>query len=126
MIDFWKLARGLLLIFAVYIVGMQINSHILPWVPGSIIGMLLMFTLLMIFGEKLSVWLQDAAKLLIKYMPLFFVPVTVGIIQYENLASVFGVFFFGLMMVSSLLMIFLVSVVLDQVEAKKEKAVSWD
>ncbi|WP_088036480.1 CidA/LrgA family protein [Evansella clarkii] len=121
-----KLAGGLLVIIVFYMVGRLINSYLLPLVPGSIIGMLLLFTVLMIFGEKLSRWLQDGAKLLIKYLPLFFVPVTVGIIQYDNLVSLFGLFFFSLMMVSSFIVLVLVSSLLERTAGKKEKSVSWD
>ncbi|WP_078593011.1 CidA/LrgA family protein [Evansella clarkii] len=124
--DALKLAGGLLVIIVFYMVGRLINSYLLPLVPGSIIGMLLLFTVLMIFGEKLSQWLQDGAKLLIKYLPLFFVPVTVGIIQYDNLVSLFGLFFFSLMMASSFIVLVLLSSLLERTAGKKEKSVSWD
>jgi holin-like protein len=124
--DALKLAGGLLVIIVFYMVGRLINSYLLPLVPGSIIGMLLLFTVLMIFGEKLSQWLQEGAKLLIKYLPLFFVPVTVGIIQYDNLVSLFGLFFFSLMMASSFIVLVLVSSLLERTAGKKEKSVSWD
>lgn len=107
--DAVKLAGGALAIIVFYMIGRLVNSLLLPWVPGDIIGMLLLFTVLMIFGEKLSLWSQDGAKLLIKYLPLFFVPVTVGIIQYDNLVSLFGLFFFSLMMASSFIVLVLVA-----------------
>nr|WP_155667281.1 CidA/LrgA family protein [Ornithinibacillus caprae] len=109
-----KTVSGIILIIGFYLLGETINTYLLSWVPGSIIGMILLFGLFLVFGEKLVDWVKGGAQLFIKYLPLFFVPVTVGIIQYDNLLSVFGVLFFSLMLVSSFLIILLVSYWMDR------------
>ncbi len=53
-------------------------------IPGSIIGMLIMFVLLalQILPAK---WVNPGCYLLIRYMALLFVPIGVGVMQYYDL-----------------------------------------
>jgi holin-like protein len=53
-------------------------------VPGSIVGILILFGLLQTKIIKLE-WIDLGAKWLIAEMLLFFIPPTVGIIQYKSL-----------------------------------------
>lgn len=76
--------------------------------------MVLLFIVFLIVGDRLVRWVKEGAELFIKYLPLFFVPVTVGILQYEDLVSLFGVTFFGLLLFSSFLMILIVSYLMDR------------
>lgn len=50
-------------------------------VPPSILGMLFLFLFLKVGIYKES-WIKEIAELLLKYLPLFFVPAGVGIMAY--------------------------------------------
>jgi holin-like protein len=68
-------------LYALYGIGAVIQQAFEIPVPGSIIGMLLLFFLLLsgLVKERL---LDEGSDLLLRYMPLFFVPATVGVIRY--------------------------------------------
>lgn len=57
--------------------------------PGSLIGMLLLFS-----GLCLNVirptWIQKGSEILLRFMPVFFVPITVGVITFPSLLSING------------------------------------
>ncbi|MCB5306769.1 CidA/LrgA family protein [Yersinia massiliensis] len=59
-------------------------------IPGSIIGMLILFTLLS--SQILpSTWVKPGCRILIRYMALLFVPIGVGVMQYyDQLTKQFG------------------------------------
>ncbi|GAB3528519.1 MULTISPECIES: CidA/LrgA family protein [Photobacterium] len=55
-------------------------------IPGSIIGMLLLFIVLSM-GLIPSSWAKEGCHLLIRHMALLFVPVGVGLMNYLDLLS---------------------------------------
>ncbi len=67
-------------------VGISIQQYLSLSIPGSIIGMLLLF-LLMISGLAPVEWVKPTAQLFIRYMVLLFVPISVGLIQYGELLT---------------------------------------
>ena len=72
----WQYLRAFVLIFI---------ASLLPIViPGSIIGMLILFVLLalQILPAK---WVNPGCFVLIRYMALLFVPIGVGVMQYFDL-----------------------------------------
>jgi len=78
------IARAWGILFLMLYLG-KLIAHLVPiGVPASIWGLLLLFACLMIGFVKLS-WINLGGGLLIRYMALFFIPVSVGIIQYTDL-----------------------------------------
>jgi len=80
----WQYLRSFILIYACLYVGIFVASLLPIAIPGSIIGMLIMFTLLalQILPAK---WVKPSSHLLIRYMALLFVPIGVGVMQYYDL-----------------------------------------
>lgn len=79
----WKYLRALLLIYLCLFVGNALAA-LLPFaIPGSILGMLLLFALLstQIMPAK---WVKPGCHLLIRYMVLLFVPIGVGVMKYYD------------------------------------------
>ncbi|MFC0015447.1 CidA/LrgA family protein [Allobacillus sp. GCM10007491] len=105
---------GILLVIGFYLLGEAVQVVLLPWLPGSMIGMVLLFVVFVIFGERLVRWVKEGAELFISYLPLFFVPVTVGVLQYEHLVSWFGLSFFALLFISSLFVMMFVAIMMDR------------
>ncbi len=73
---------GILYIF--YYIGLWIQHTFHLLMPGSIIGMLLLFCLLMTKKFKVT-WIDKGASFLLSHLPLLFIPVTVGIIDFFDL-----------------------------------------
>lgn len=72
--------------------------------PGSIIGLIILFILLItkVIPES---WIARGADTLLAYMTLFFIPVTVGIVDYPDLISWQGLIIIGIILVSTILSI---------------------
>ncbi len=86
-------------------------------IPGSIVGLLLLFICLYfkIVPEK---YIKDGAGFILVILPLFFIPATVGIIQFPNLLSGQGAILIGIVMVSTF-MTLIVSGYSSQIVEKK-------
>ncbi|KAG1716357.1 hypothetical protein ID866_773 [Astraeus odoratus] len=80
----WQYLRAFVLIYACLYAGIFIASLLPITIPGSIIGMLILFVLLalQILPAK---WVNPGCFILIRYMALLFVPIGVGVMQYFDL-----------------------------------------
>lgn len=86
----WQYLRSFILIYICLYAGIAIASLLPITIPGSIIGMLILFVLLslQIMPPK---WVKPSSHLLIRYMALLFVPIGVGVMQYYDvLKAQFG------------------------------------
>lgn len=77
----WCQVRAFLLIYACLYTGIGISTLLPITLPGSIIGMLVLFTLLSLQIIP-SLWVRPGCHLLIRHMALLFVPIGVGVMQY--------------------------------------------
>ncbi|MEH0154625.1 CidA/LrgA family protein [Limibacter armeniacum] len=73
--------RGILIILAFLELGSLLNEWIGTAVPGSVIGMLLLFVALQVRLVKLE-HVKPTADILTQNMALFFVPAGVGLMNY--------------------------------------------
>lgn len=80
----WHQARAFLLIYACLYLGIGIAALLPITLPGSIVGMLILFTLLSLQIIPPG-WVKPGCHLLIRYMALLFVPIGVGVMQYFDL-----------------------------------------
>lgn len=86
----WQYLRSFILIYLCLYAGIALASLLPVTIPGSIIGMLMLFVLLslQILPAK---WIKPGSHLLIRYMALLFVPIGVGVMKYyEVLKAQFG------------------------------------
>jgi holin-like protein len=106
------------ILFLFNYIGNTIQSFFGLTIPGSIIGMLLFFVLLLthVIPEKL---IKDGIDLLIKDMPLFFIPVTVGVIEFFGFLKGKGGFVLIIAFISTMLVIFTTSVISDRILGKE-------
>lgn len=82
--------RAFVLIYACLYAGNTISALLPVTIPGSIIGMLILFALLstQILPAK---WVKPGSSLLIRYMALLFVPIGVGVMNYyDELRTQYG------------------------------------
>ncbi len=110
-----------------YYIGVGIVSYLHIPLPGSVIGLLLLALLLNFKIIKVE-YIQDGASFLIGILTLFFIPATVGIIDYPELMSTTGLFIILAVIASTLIAIYVTGVLTQQIEkrelAKKEKEVN--
>ncbi|WP_058913829.1 CidA/LrgA family protein [Entomohabitans teleogrylli] len=90
LITLWEYLRAFILIYACLYAGIGIASLLPIVIPGSIIGMLILFVLLALQIMP-SKWVFPGCYVLIRYMALLFVPIGVGVMQYYDvLRAQFG------------------------------------
>lgn len=78
--------KGFIVIIAFLIIGKLINHFLNIPIPGSIIGLLLLFTALSLKIIDINI-VEPASHTLLKYMTLFFVPAGVGLMNYIDILS---------------------------------------
>lgn len=82
----WQYLRAFLIIYLCLFIGNLLAGFLPIVIPGSILGMLLLFLLLSF--RIISVdWIKPGCLLLIRYMALLFVPIGVGIMNYYEIIS---------------------------------------
>ncbi|QDY42438.1 CidA/LrgA family protein [Candidatus Pantoea soli] len=82
--------RAFAIIYAALYAGIGLAALLPFTLPGSIIGMLLLFTLLALQILPVA-WVKPGCHLLIRYMALLFVPISVGVMSYTDvLTAQFG------------------------------------
>ena len=72
------------LIFLCLMAGINLQNLLDISIPGSIIGMLILFALLA-SGLVPVEWVRPSATLFIRYMVLLFVPISVGLMEHFDL-----------------------------------------
>ncbi|WP_107852191.1 CidA/LrgA family protein [Oceanimonas marisflavi] len=101
-----KLIRDFAVILACLLAGKAIAA-LLPFAfPASIIGLLLLFTLLstQIIGLD---WIHDGGQLILRHMALLFIPVAAGLLGYADVLSA-GLGFILVAAITGLVLILLV------------------
>lgn len=88
-------------------------------VPGSIIGMVMLF-LALTFKVIKREWLSLGSTFLLKNLPLLFVPATVGIIDYLELFQGYGILSLIISFVSTMF-VFISSSLISEKMLKNEK-----
>ncbi|MDR0806110.1 MAG: CidA/LrgA family protein [Enterobacteriaceae bacterium] len=80
----WQYLRAFILIYLCLLAGNAISALLPLQIPGSIIGMLVLFALLA--SQILPAeWLKPGCYLFIRHMALLFVPISVGVMKYYQL-----------------------------------------
>ncbi|MFB7141384.1 CidA/LrgA family protein [Gottfriedia sp. NPDC056225] len=76
-------------LYLLFFIGNLIQQYFHLMIPGSIIGMFLLFGILFIpfFNEK---WIQNGSNFLSKHLTLLFIPATVGIMRYPSILNFHG------------------------------------
>ncbi|CAM4223012.1 CidA/LrgA family holin-like protein [Lederbergia lenta] len=97
-----KVVIQITFLFILYRAGISIQETFHLSVPGSIIGMLLLFLLLSMKIVKVE-WIEKGALLLIKYLPLLFLPITVGVITFFDVFIGKGFFIIVIVLISTTL-----------------------
>ncbi|MEX3746192.1 MULTISPECIES: CidA/LrgA family protein [Lysinibacillus] len=101
-----------------YYIGEGIVSLLHVPLPGSIIGLLLL-ALSLIFKIIKVEYIQDGAGFLIGVLTLFFIPATVGVIDYPELLSTTGLLIILAVIASTLISIYITGLLTQMIEKKE-------
>ncbi|MHA0857835.1 CidA/LrgA family protein [Paenibacillus sp. CMAA1364] len=93
---------GLLYLF--YMAGDYIQKLLHLPIPGSIVGLLLLFGLLLCKVIPVS-WIELGSNTILKFLPLFFIPATAGIVNHMDIFNGKGLLLIAVLIVSSVLTI---------------------
>lgn len=109
---------GILFIFSY--IGTVIQNFFHLNIPGSIIGLILLFICLCLKVIPVQL-IEHGAGFLLSILTLLFIPLTVGIINYPSLLSVQGLLFFGIVIVSTVMTIGIASITIQRFEKSAEE-----
>ena len=107
-----KIMFQIIILYGFYRIGVLFQQAWNIPIPGSVIGMVLLFLLLMLGIVKVNT-LKTGASTLLVYMPLLFIPATVGVMDYFSLFVGKG-FLAILAVLISTLLVMLISGLLGQ------------
>lgn len=106
-------------------IGDYIVSLLHVPIPGSIIGMILLFFGLHLGLIKLN-WVQAGATLIISEMMLFFIPAVVGFMEYSWIFGIKGLIILFIVVSGTALMMIATGVISDRIlERKDGEARKW-
>ncbi|WP_341963186.1 CidA/LrgA family protein [Planococcus maritimus] len=113
----------LLVLYGFLLIGEAIQALLQLPMPGSIIGFLLLFGALLLKIYPLE-WIDAGATFLLSFLSLYFIPATVGVVDYGPLFSGKGVWLLPIVSISTLITMaaagFASQRMADRSSAKKE------
>ena len=86
----WPGVRGVLILTVLFLAGEWLGGFIAFPVPGAVVGMILIFSLLQLHIIPLS-WVDQGSVWLLSFMGLFYVPFGVGIMESGDLIGRWGI-----------------------------------
>lgn len=115
-----RMIAQIAILWAFYYIGVFIVEWTNIFIPPSIIGLVLLWALLMlnIINVKL---IQDGASFLIAFLTLFFIPSTVGVVEYPELLTISGLLLVLAVFVSTVMVIIITGKVSQFIERKEQE-----
>lgn len=112
--------KGSFYILLFYFLGEMLSKLIHGFVPGSVLGMVLLF-LCLLFKLVDAENVRSVATTITKNMAIFFVPAGVGLMAYFEVLSKSLLAISAAIMVSTILIIVTVAFVQERFEKRREK-----
>lgn len=113
-----KILLQIIIIYGYLLLGEAFVTLFAIPLPGSIIGLVLLFISLYFKWIKLN-WVDTGAKFLTAELLLFFIPSAVGIVNYQNIISFVGVKLIIIILASTLIVMATTGLVADFFARKK-------
>ena len=115
-----RMIAQIAILWVFYYIGVLIVEWTNIFIPPSIIGLVLLWALLMlnIINVKL---IQDGASFLIAFLTLFFIPSTVGVVEYPELLTLSGLLLVLAVFVSTVIVIVVTGKVSQFIERKEQE-----
>lgn len=114
-----KMVKGIFIILLFYFLGQGISHLIDGFVPGSIIGMILLF--LSLYAKVISPDnVKDVANAFTRNMAIFFIPAGAGLLGAYGLISKFWMSILIVCSISTILVIAVVAVIQQKMESRRK------
>lgn len=114
-----KITAHIALLYGMLLIGNWFQAFFGLSIPGSVIGMLLLFVLLKFNIIKLN-WIKEGTQFILNHLTLFFIPVTIGFINYLELFSGRGILLLLTAVVSTALVMGISGVISQWLANRKE------
>jgi holin-like protein len=114
-----KMVKGIFIILLFYFLGQGVSYLIDGFVPGSIIGMILLFLSLYFKAIKPD-YVKDVAYAFTRNMAVFFIPAGAGLLGAYGLISRFWMSILIVCSVSTILVIAVVAIVQQKMEERRK------
>lgn len=97
-----KLSLQIAVLYGIYLLGEWIQDVLSLFVPGSVIGLILLFTALQtnLFNVR---WIEEGASFFVRHLTLFFIPATVGVMEYYGMFAGKGILLIVIVLLSTIL-----------------------
>ncbi|RLL42944.1 CidA/LrgA family holin-like protein [Oceanobacillus piezotolerans] len=109
----------IIILYAFYQIGNWIQFIFNLLIPGSVIGMILLFLLLATNVIKVK-WIEAGAAMMNKHLTLFFIPVTVGIMNYFDLFKGRGIILVLITIISTIIVMISSGLISQWLATRKE------
>ncbi|AXI10821.1 CidA/LrgA family protein [Oceanobacillus zhaokaii] len=119
MLTIFKTVFQIAILYIFFQLGEWIQQSLHLFIPGSVIGMVILFLLLLLNVVKPS-WIDLGSKFIIRHLVLFFIPVTVGVIEYLDLFKGYGLILVIIVIISTLLVMISSGLVSQWLVRRKE------
>lgn len=117
--DFIRIILHIAFLYLLLFFGNAVQTIFQLSIPGSVLGMLFLFFLLKSGIVKLD-WIKEGTSLLLKHLTLFFIPVTVGFMEYLDMFSGRGILLLVVTILSTALVMGLSGFVSERLVKRKE------
>ena len=117
------MVKGLFHILLFYFLGEMLSLALGGLLPGSVLGMVLLF-LALYFKIVKPINVKDAATIITKNMAVFFIPAAVGIMVYVELFSKSLMIIASAIVVSTVLTLITVALVQENFEKRRNKKIN--
>ncbi|MFC4023389.1 CidA/LrgA family protein [Oceanobacillus longus] len=114
-----KIVIHIAILYIIYLLGNWIQQTFHLFVPGSVIGMIIFLILLLTNIIKIA-WIEEGTKLFVNHLTLFFIPVTVGVVNYFDLFSGKGLLVVLIVLISTVLVMGISAKVTQWLIGKRE------
>ncbi|WP_432362657.1 CidA/LrgA family protein [Sporosarcina sp. UB5] len=108
------------ILYIFFFIGNVIQNFFQLVIPGSIIGLVLLFICLC-FNIVPVKWIENGAGFLLSLLMLFFIPTTVGVMNYSSLLSFHGALFILAVLLSTFIAIAITGTAGQFFEKKAQK-----
>ena len=117
-----RIIAQILILWIFYFVGQVIVNWTGIFIPSSIIGLLLLWICLMTDIIKVE-YIKDGASFMILYLTLFYIPATVGLIEYPELLRLEEILLIVAIFISSAVTLVITGKASQYIENKEGKKI---
>lgn len=107
-------------LYGFFFTGKWIQIVLQLKIPGSIIGMVIFFIVLLTGFFPLK-WFERGSELLLSHMPFMFLPITVGVLNYSSFFQGKGLLLIVVILISTLIVMISSAYIGQTIVQRKEK-----